>query len=84
MDNEKEIKVDIEIEIEKDVEKEYSPKDVAAKLRRLADALENGTPFEIQIDGERIYIPANATIEFEYQRDGNESEMEIEITWEHK
>ena len=82
MENEK--KIEIEIEIEKDVEKEYSAKDVASKLRRLADALENGTSFEIQIDGERVYIPANATIEFEYQREGNESEMEIEIKWEHR
>lgn len=82
MENEK--KIEIEIEIEKDVEKEYGAKDVASKLRRLADALENGTSFEIQIDGERVYIPANATIEFEYQREGNESEMEIEIKWEHK
>ena len=28
-----------------------------AKLRRLADALENGDKFEIMIAGERIYVP---------------------------
>ena len=86
MENEKEkgMEIEVEIKIEKDVEKEYSNKDVAAKLRRLADALENGTSFEIQIDGERVYIPASATVEFEYQRDGDESEMEIEIKWEHR
>lgn len=58
----------------KDVEKSYSNKEVVAKLRRLADALEDGKTFEIQIAGERIYIPAHATVEFEYQREGDDEE----------
>ena len=66
---------------EKDVEKSYATKDVAAKLRRLADALEAEKTFEIQIAGERIYVPPYATIEFEYQRDGDEEEVEIELRW---
>ena len=66
---------------EKDVEKSYSNKEVVAKLRRLADALEEGKTFEIQIAGERIYIPPHATVEFEYQRAGDEEEVEIELTW---
>ena len=67
--------------IEKDVEKSYSNKEVAAKLRRLADALEGEKAFEIQIAGERIYIPPSATVEFEYQRQGDDEEVEIEIKW---
>ena len=43
--------------LEKDVEKSYSTKEVVAKLRRLADALEKGKTFEIQIAGERIHVP---------------------------
>lgn len=74
--------MDNENEIEKDVEKKYATREVVAKLRRLADALEQGTTFEIQIAGERIYVPSYATVEFEYQRQGNEEEMEIEIKWE--
>jgi amphi-Trp domain-containing protein len=66
---------------EKDLEKSYSNKEVVAKLRRLADALEEGTTFEIQIAGERIYVPPYATIEFEYERQGDEEEMEIELRW---
>lgn len=66
---------------EKDVEKSYSNKEVVAKLRRLADALEEEKTFEIQIAGERIYIPAHATVEFEYQRAGDEEEVEIEVKW---
>jgi amphi-Trp domain-containing protein len=67
---------------ETDVEKTYSKSEVVAKLRRLADALGQGKTFEIQIAGERIYVPASATVEFEYERsaDGAE-EMEIEVKW---
>lgn len=66
---------------EKDVEKSYSNKEVVGKLRRLADALEEEKAFEIQIAGERIYIPPHATVEFEYQRAGDEEEVEIELKW---
>jgi len=69
---------------EKDVEKSYSNKEVIAKLRRLADALEEEKTFEIQIAGERIYVPPYATIEFEYQREGEEEEVEIELKWKHR
>jgi len=67
--------------LEKDVEKSYSTREVVAKLRRLADALEGGTTFEIQIAGERIYVPSHATVEFEYEREGDEEEVEIELRW---
>ncbi len=65
-----------------DVEKEYSKTEVIDKLRRLADALEEDKTFEIQIAGERVYVPPYAQIEFEYERDdeGNE-EIEIELKW---
>ena len=67
---------------ERDVEKSYSNKEVVAKLRRLADALEEEKTFEIQIAGERIYIPPYATVEFEYERQGEEEEVEIELRWQ--
>ncbi|HEV2915910.1 MAG TPA: amphi-Trp domain-containing protein [Pyrinomonadaceae bacterium] len=66
---------------EKEVEKSYSTNEVVAKLRRLADALEAQKTFEIQIAGERIYIPPYATVEFEYDRQGDEEEVEIELKW---
>ena len=66
---------------EKDVEKSYANKEVVAKLRRLADALEAEKTFEIQIAGERVYVPPYATVEFEYQRAGDEEELEIELKW---
>ena len=66
---------------DKDVEKSYSNKEVVAKLRRLADALEEEKTFEIQIAGERVYVPPYATVEFEYAREGDEEEVEIELRW---
>ena len=67
---------------ETEVEKSYSKTEVVAKLRRLADALEQDKTFEIQIAGERIYVPPFATVEFEYERGADgEEEMEIEIKW---
>jgi amphi-Trp domain-containing protein len=69
---------------DKEAEKSYSNKEVVAKLRRLADALEEEKTFEIQIAGERIYIPPYATVEFEYERQGDEEEVEIELKWKRR
>ena len=64
-----------------DVEKSYPHKEVIAKLRRLADALESGKTFEIQIRGKRIRVPPHALVEFEYERRAEEEEVEIELKW---
>ena len=69
-------------EIEK--EKGYSNKATAEKLRRLAEALEQGKAFEIQIDNRRIRVPADAEIEFEFEQNGDDRELEIEIKWKSK
>ena len=66
---------------EKEVEKSYATKETVSKLRRLADALEGEKTFEIQVAGERIYVPPYARVEFEYAREGDEEELEIEIKW---
>jgi len=59
----------------------YDKVEVVAKLRRLADALEQGKPFEIQIAGKRVYMPARATVEFEYEQLEDHEEIEIEVSW---
>ncbi len=64
-----------------DVEKRYPTSQVVEKLQRLADALEVEKTFEIQIAGERIYVPPHAVVEFEYERLEDYEEMEIEIRW---
>lgn len=66
---------------ERDVEKVYSTKEYVAKLRRFADALEKGEKFEIQIDGERIYVPVRAEFSIEHERGSDEEEIEFQIKW---
>lgn len=66
---------------ERDVEKQYSNADFVAKLRRLADAVENGERFEIQISGERIYVPVRAEFSIEHERTDDEEEIEFQIKW---
>jgi len=66
---------------ERDIEKSYPTADFVAKLRRLADALENGEQFEIQIAGERIYVPVRASYSIEHERDESEEEIEFQIKW---
>lgn len=65
----------------RDVEKIYSTAEFVAKLRRLADALESGRKFEIQIAGERRYVPVRAEFSIEHERDGDEEEIEFQIKW---
>jgi amphi-Trp domain-containing protein len=66
---------------DRDVEKVYSVSQFAAKLRRLADALEAGERFEIQVAGERIYVPDRAVFNIEHEREGNEEEIEFQLKW---
>ncbi|MDX1434001.1 MAG: amphi-Trp domain-containing protein [Gammaproteobacteria bacterium] len=65
----------------RDIEKVYSTTEFAAKLRRLADALEEGKRFEIQVAGERIRVLAHARFNIEHERDGDEEEVEFQIKW---
>lgn len=51
---------------DRDIEQSYSDKEFIEKLRRLADAIESGEKFEIQIGGERIYVPVRATYSIEH------------------
>jgi amphi-Trp domain-containing protein len=69
---------------ERDIEKTYSNKDFVSKLRRLADAIENGKRFEIQIAGERIYVPIRAECNIEHEREGIEEEIEFQIKWKNE
>ncbi len=69
---------------ERDMEISYSTSEFVAKLRRLADALEKNERFEIQIAGERIYVPVRAEFNIEHEREGTLEEIEFQIKWENK
>jgi amphi-Trp domain-containing protein len=66
---------------ERDIEKEYTKVEFVSKLRRLADALESGERFDIQIAGERIYVPVRAVYSIEHERDNSEEEIEFQVKW---
>lgn len=65
----------------RDVERIYATDEVVAKLRRLADALEQEKPFRIQIAGERIRVPARAQFSVEHERGDDEEEIEFQLKW---
>ena len=68
----------------KDLEKSYTTKQFVAKLRRLADALESGKDFTIQVAGERLYIPAGVAFNIEHEREGRNEELEFQLKWRNK
>lgn len=65
----------------RDIEKDYPLPEFIDKLRRLADALETGERFEIQIAGERISVPVRATFNIEHERGEDGEEIEFQIKW---
>jgi amphi-Trp domain-containing protein len=68
----------------RDLTRAYSRARFAAKLRRLADAVESGEPFAIQVAGERLVIPANATFNVEHERSGSNEELEFQLLWKRR
>jgi amphi-Trp domain-containing protein len=65
----------------RDIERMYGTDEVVAKLRRLADAIESGGSFRIQIAGERIRVPARAEFSIEHERGDDEEEIEFQLKW---
>lgn len=66
----------------RDVTKTYPVKSFISKIRRLADGLEKGEQFTIQIANERIRVPKNAVVNIEHERSGDSEEIEFQIVWE--
>ena len=65
----------------RDIEKNYPAKQFVTKLRRLADCIEQGKQFRIQVAGERISIPPTAIINIEHERGTEDEEVEFQIKW---
>ena len=68
----------------RDIEKDYPRKQFIDKLRRLADSLEQGKRFRIQIAGERITIPSDTSIDIEHERGTTAEEIEFQLKWKLK
>jgi len=65
----------------RDIEKNYPVKQFVRKLRRLADYIEQGKRFQIQVAGQRITIPATAIINIEHERNVSSEELEFQLVW---
>jgi amphi-Trp domain-containing protein len=65
----------------RDLERTYSRAQFVDKLRRLADALEVGVPFTIQVAGERLRLPADVAFNIEHERAGGLDEIEFQLRW---
>jgi amphi-Trp domain-containing protein len=66
----------------RDIEKNYPVKQFVKKLRRLADCIEQGQRFQIQVAGERVSIPATAIINIEHERGSSSEELEFQLKWQ--
>jgi len=66
---------------DRDLTRTYSHAQFAAKLRRLADSIETGRPFTIQVAGERLRVPADAVFNVEPERSGSAEELEFQLLW---
>lgn len=67
--------------LKRDIEKAYPMNQFIDKLRRLAECLEKGKRFRIQIAGERISVPVDAIVNIEHERGKKEEEIEFQIKW---
>lgn len=65
----------------RDIEKNYPMNQFIKKLRRLADCIEQGQRFQIQVAGERISIPPTAIINIEHERGVSSEEVEFQLKW---
>ena len=66
---------------DRDLTRTYSRAQFVAKLRRLADSLEEAKPFIIQVAGERLRIPAQVNFNIEHERLGDADELEFQLLW---
>ena len=66
---------------ERDVESIASVPQFVAKLRRLADALESGERFRIQVAGLRFRVPRGAELSVEHERSEDMEEVELQMRW---
>ena len=69
---------------ERDVERVTSRGQFVEKLRRLAEALEQGQPFTIQVANERFTVPADAEMSVEHERGDDGEELELQLRWKRR
>ncbi|MEM8904047.1 MAG: amphi-Trp domain-containing protein [Actinomycetota bacterium] len=66
---------------DRDVEKNVPTTQFVETLRRLADALEAGESFRIQVQNRRFTVPADSEITIEHEVEDGEEELAMELHW---
>jgi amphi-Trp domain-containing protein len=69
---------------DRDVERNVNPAEFAKVLRRVADALETGESFRIQVANKRFTVPKAASISIEHEVEDGDAELELQFTWSEK
>ena len=66
---------------DRDIDRDCNKAEFVATLRRLADALEGGEPFRVQVGGKRFTVPAGAELVIEHEAEGGAEELAFELRW---
>ena len=66
---------------DRDIEKNVPVSQFVDTLRRLADAMEAGEPFRIQVANQRFTVPADAEIVIEHEVEDGDEELAFELQW---
>ncbi len=67
---------------ERDIEKAVDKVRFVETLRRLADAIEKGEAFRIQVANKRFTIPEGAELQIEHEVEGTREELALELVWD--
>lgn len=66
---------------DRDVERDCTPNQFVEVLRRLADGIEAGESFRIQVVNKRFTVPAGAALSIEHEVSDGEEELELQLKW---
>ena len=66
---------------DRDIEKNVPVSQFVDTLRRLADAMEAGESFRIQVANKRFTVPADAEIVIEHEVEDGDEELSFELQW---
>lgn len=67
---------------DRDAEETLSVVEFVAKLRELADALEQDADFAIDVEGETVKVAKSAVLSVEHEREDGREELEFQLSWE--
>lgn len=66
---------------DRDIERDCPTPRFVETLRRLADALEKGESFRIQVGSKRFTVPAGAALSIEHEAEAGDEELELQLKW---